>query len=234
MNNKMREALRNAFEAPQPERKREFLAKMRPRKVSTARMLLTQASYIRKSVWILSVFILLITIIGISRSPDRVVQFLGAVTPFAAAIGVLETYRSYNYQMSELEQATRFSLRSVIYARMLMIGVVNLAVIFLSATVLAARFETSLFLMASKIIIPYLITMSAGLHIERTAFGRNNAYISVAVAAVISFLVLWADAAGLSFLALLSGGWVMTMAAGLFAITIWEVFRTIRFTEAYA
>ena len=234
MNNKTQAALRSAFEAPPPERKREFLSKMRPREVNTVEMLVTQASYIRKSIWILSALILLSAIIGADRFPDSTIRILGVITPFAAAMGVLETHRSYSCQMAEMEQAARFSLRSVIFARMLVIGVINLIVILLSAGVISVQFGTSVLLMLSKILIPYLLTIAAGLRIERSEFGRNNPFISIAAATAIAILYLWVHTTEFAWGELLfTNALIIKAAVVLIAITSWEVFRTLHYSEVY-
>lgn len=234
MNDKTRTALKAAFEAPKPERKREFLSKIRPREVSTAEILVTQSSYIRKSIWILSALILLTAVIGADRFPDRTVRILGVITPFAAAMGVLETHRSYSCQMAEMEQAARFSLRSVIFARMLVIGIINLAVILLSAGVISAQFNTSVLLMLSKILIPYLLTMAAGLRIERSEFGRNNPFVSIAAATAVSIIFLWINTTQFVWAELLfTNALIITAAVVLIAVTGWEVFRTLHYSEVY-
>lgn len=234
MNNKTQAALQAVFEAPPSEGKREFLLKMRPREVSTAEMLVTQASYIRKSIWILSALILLSAVIGADQFPDRTVSFLGAITPFAAALGVLETYRSYSCHMVEMEQAARFSLRSVIFARMLIIGIVNLGMILLSSAVLSEQFGASILLMLSKILIPYLLTMAAGLHIERSKFGRNNSFVSIATATAVSIFCLWIGTTELPWKELLSDALIIAAGVILLAATGWEMFRTLQYSEVYA
>ena len=226
--------LAKAFAAPPPRKKQEFVKKMRPVKISAFAILRLQASYIRTVCWILPAMILPVVLLGLWQNLEGTIHITDAFTPFLAAVGILETWRSYTYRMSELEQATRFSLRTVVYARMLLTGCAGSAMILLSSAVLASHFRVSFLLTAARIMIPYLLTMSLGLRVERTVYGRNNPYCSFVIAVSIAALALWSDAAPISFAAALSGGWVIALAAGLFALTIWQSIKTIRFTEAYA
>ena len=57
-NNEFKNLIKNAYCAPKPVRKDEFISKLRPGKVSTFRMLLQQIPYIRPYVWIISAVII--------------------------------------------------------------------------------------------------------------------------------------------------------------------------------
>lgn len=234
MKDNLKANISKAFAAPAPQKKQEFLKKMKPAKIHTFDILRTQASYVRAVSWILPMMILPVVFIGVHQNWENVIHLTEAITPFLAAIGILETWRSYTYRMMELEQATRFSLRTVVYARMLLTGCAGSAMILLSSAILANHFQISFLLMTARIGIPYLLTMSLGLQIERTTFGRNNPFCSVAIAVIIAALVIWAEAASISFEAALSGEFVIALAVGLLAFTTWEAIKTIQYTETYA
>lgn len=223
-----------AFAAPLPQKKQEFVKKMRPAKINTFAILRMQASYIRAVCWILPIMIIPVVLLGLWQNLEGAVLLTEALTPFLAAVGILETWRSCTYRMSELEQATRFSLRTVMYARMLLTGCVTTGMILLSSAVLAFHFGLSFLFTGARIMIPYLLTMSMGLQVERTAYGRNNSYCSVVIAAIIAVLALFSDMAPISLAVSLSKELVIALATGLFVLTIWQAIKTIRFTEAYA
>ena len=53
-------------------------------------------------------------------------KYVGAVyglVPFLVLISVTESTRSYRYEMEELELSSRFSLKSIVMARMVILGV---------------------------------------------------------------------------------------------------------------
>ena len=233
MRKDLKEALKKAYEIPQPSGKDAFIKRLRPRKITIHEFLITQVCYIRKVIWGFSIVILLISALGVQRFPEEIVKLIGSVLPFSAVLGILETYRSYTHKMNELEQATRFSLRSVLYARLLIIGIMNTAVILISAIILSSGSGVSVVFVIAKLMIPYLLTMALGLHVERSVYGRNNNYISFGIAAAVSLLTFWLDVMGRSFIIALSESITVAVAVALLVLTIWEMFRTIRITEAY-
>ncbi len=127
-NRKTKEALKTVFAAPPPLRKKEFLQKTAPvpAKLSLFSFLLVQLRYIRKHVWILAALIFgFLFSVSFILSADRI-WALSAFTPLLALLTVAETGRSEIYEMAELEMATRFSLRSVLLARLCILGLNNL------------------------------------------------------------------------------------------------------------
>ena len=104
--------INEAFAAPDPERKQEFLKTLRPREVGTVRMILGQIAYIGPAAWILAVAVTLLAITGCILGIEETEGLVAVVMPFTAAVSVIETQRSKRFGMSELEMATRFSLRS--------------------------------------------------------------------------------------------------------------------------
>ena len=232
MNRALRAQIRGAFSFPEPKRKRAFMQRLRPRGIGMAALVWTQAAYIRRGVWCACGVALLLALLGAHRFPRDAARLMGALLPFAAGIAVLETRRSRECRMAELERATRFSLRSVVFARMAAIGIADLAVILLSAAALSLGSGCPALRTAAQIGAPYLATAWAGLYIERTPLGRNCGYLSMAVAAAVSALALGGEAIGLPLSALPSGAW--GAAAGALAVlTAREVCMTLNMTEEW-
>ncbi len=209
------------------------MQRLRPRGIGMAALVWTQAAHIRRSVWCASGAALLLALLGAYRFPGDAARLIGAALPFAAGIAVLETHRSRECRMAELERATRFSLRSVIYARMVLIGIVDLGVILLSAVALSARTGLPALRTAAQIGAPYLVTAWAGLYIERTPLGRNHGYLSMAVAAAVSALALGGEDVGLSLSALPPGAWAAASGT-LTVLTAREIRMTLNMTEEWA
>ena len=191
MTNEMKDLLNEAFYAPEPKNKEAFLKNLRPRRINTLEMLWQQASYIRISVWLFAAAIIAFALAGSYFKMGGTESFIAMIMPFTATATVLETKRSQKYNMLELEMATRFSLRSVVFARMTVLGVVSLIILSISSPVIALAFGGKVVLTAIHILIPYLITMIISLRIERSALGRKTEYISSAVAAVVAITVYW-------------------------------------------
>ena len=114
-------------EKPDPVKKEEFLKTVmagqltRSVKITLDRMLLIQIKYIRKTAWLAALMILLAAALITKGNSDRVLQ-IAALTPLLAFVTEIETRRSYAYGMAELEMTTPFSLRSIRYARFMILG----------------------------------------------------------------------------------------------------------------
>ncbi|MBO4901004.1 MAG: hypothetical protein J5509_12025 [Lachnospiraceae bacterium] len=234
--NDLNDLLADAFNAPEPKNKKEFLKTIRPREVSTMKMLVQQASYIRISVWLLAAAIIILAIAGSLAMIDGTEKTIASLMPFTAAIAVLEMKRSVKYNMIELEMATRYSLRSVVLARLSVIGLVAMIVLLVSAPVIAAAFGGEVIYTAMHILIPYLITMIVSLRIERTIAGRQTGYTSLAVAAIVAMSIYWASFNQWLIIRLLEAveKWGVAITLILIALTVMEQWKTINNVEAFA
>lgn len=207
MNKKLKKQLNAAFYAPEPVKKDAFIKKLRPRELSTMEMLFQQVPYIRKAVWIFAVIILTTAVVGACSMNTNTERIIEALAPLAAAAASLEIHRSYRYKMTEFEMATRFSMKSVFYARMLIIGLAYAAVFCIIAPIISVRFGISVTLLSLRILIPYLVTTSICLHLERTKIGRTNTHLSAAVAAIIAIGIMWISSYDLESLTNLMAQW---------------------------
>ena len=68
INKKEKELLRQMFAAPEPKRKRAFLRTMPRREAGLSMLLLSQAAYIRKWVWVVSFLLFLFQVTMIDES----------------------------------------------------------------------------------------------------------------------------------------------------------------------
>lgn len=139
MKQHLRQELKNVFDAPQPLHKRAFLRTLEQPKISILAFVLTQLGYIRRWVWIISALVFVLSAAGAAGLPSDTVWVASALMPLLALTVVSESGRSQNYEMAELEMATRFSLRSVVLARLGILGMENLIVLGLLLPVGIAR-----------------------------------------------------------------------------------------------
>ena len=121
------ERIRKLCTSPEPERKEEFFQRMgeqellnrRQTVISHKEFLAIQLFYIEKRVWVLSGLLLLLIAWICSRNSGN---YPFALTPILAAGILFETGRSRRWSMTELEQAARFSARSVMLARIFLLS----------------------------------------------------------------------------------------------------------------
>jgi len=179
-----KEMLRQMFAAPEPKRKRAFLRTLPRQEASLWTMLLSQAAYIRKWVWAVS-FLLFGSVVLLAQYMElECIWVLSAVMPFGALIIILEFSRSTAYGMAELEMTSRFSLRTVLLARMSMLGGAQLLGLIPVAMVLGMQFLKD----GVYILIPYLLTAVLGLMAVRRLPGRENMFVCGSISAGVCVL----------------------------------------------
>ncbi len=205
MNHNRKEWLFEYFKAPEPEKKRDFVRRYSYNRMSIPHMLGVQCRYISKGTWFGSVGIfalgIVLNYIGSGKSglyllrtpaPEGDVslwQYTGmvyALIPFLTMLSLTESMRSYRYGMDELEAAARFSLKSIIFMRMLILGLGNLLLLVLLA--LSGRnffWQEIVFLM-----VPYLLTSSGGLAIIKRFPGREGNYLCFTLSLMVGAMEL--------------------------------------------
>ncbi len=237
MKNDMKQLLNDAFYAPEPKEKQNFLKNIRPREVSMLEMLLQQFSYIRVTVWLYALLLIAIAVLGSVYRVEQTTLVITMMMPFVAVASVLETRRSRKYGMSELEMATRFSLRSVVIARLLIVGLAAITVLCVVSPMIATTFGEDVNVTAIHIVIPYFITMIIGLWLERSPLGRATEYGSIVVAFVISFLALvfyFNHPVFMSSYTEIIEKWGVFVALLLMVITAMEQWKTVNNVEGFA
>ena len=155
-----------------PEGKREFFRELRARgllhrrpvAMSHGEFLVGQLFYIEKWVWMLSGILMLFIILACSRNTGN---YPFALTPLLA-VGILaETGRSYRWKMAELEYAARFSLRSIVLARMFLVGLIDTAGLLIVTFAVRSYLTYSLIRVFLYMMVPYLLAAFLGSLYER-------------------------------------------------------------------
>ncbi len=188
MKNELKKMLQETMEAPAPERKQEFLHHIRsmqtvPR-IGYGKFVAVQFFYIGKWGWLISVLSFAGIYLACTTTDKNVLWAFSAMVPFLAVSFLAESLRSEVYEMAELEMAARFSLRSLILARMEIMGFVHLLLLGLS--VFAGYWMEGIPLVHTGVylLVPYLLTNTAGLYLARKMRGRECLYAVFAVAVV--------------------------------------------------
>ena len=203
MNRRLKRALAASFSPPPPQRKTVFLRTLPQPDLSLGTFLWNQIPYLRKRTWLLSCGVLLPAVWGGSCMNPNVLWITAALLPFVALLAVTEGTRSAVYGMEELELATRFSLKSVLLARLCLVGSLH-AVLLLCLTLLcrgtgAASFGRTVV----YLLVPYLLTAYGGLWLSRRLRGREMVYGTAVLAVLVSSGYL------------LAVGWMQTLFAPL-------------------
>lgn len=181
-----RKALQDAFEAPEPQHKEEFFRTIPQPAISTISFMISQAGYIQKWIWAVSIGLFAVSLLGACFMDRDILWLISSLLPFLALSIATESGRSKIYDMAELEMASRFSLRSVVLARMGILEMVHLVLLCLLIP-LGNRNNTATILQAGVyLLVPYLLTTVSGLWIVRKFQGREAVYSCMGAAGAVS------------------------------------------------
>lgn len=230
MERRLKEELATYFDAPKPSKKQAFLRQFGVKKINLFPLAVMQIRYVSKWVWILSGLFCGITYATIHVMEQRYVSMIFALIPFWVMISVTESMRSYRYGMEELESSARFSLKSIVLARMLILGIGNLIVLMAITKILSGQMEFHIV----HIFAPYFMSTSGGFYVVRKNRGNESTFFCFILAMVVSALqMLLPWQFGEIYLPIYTPLWFIVCAIGI-VITIRESYRTIRMTEDLA
>ena len=235
MSNQLKRSIQKAFAAPKPDQreKERFLRTLPQPQISIFRFILVQASYIRKITWFLSGLILLLALFGACRISQDTLWVVSAVVPILGLLTVTEGNRSMMYGMSEFEMSTRFSLKSVVLARMSILGLINFALIAVLTPLCRIGNNFSLLQTGMYLMVPYILTVNFSLWIARRVNGKETVYGCMCVAVIVSGINT-----GLHFVTDLVYqeiyiSWWIILSIFLFIGMAYEIYCTIKRTEEY-
>lgn len=234
-NRKFKKMIQDAFGSPTPdlEKKERFLKMLPQPKINMWNFILTQAEFTRKRTWCISLLMLIPALLGAWIVSPNILWSTSAVIPFIAFLATTENAKSVVYGMNELEMATRFSLRSVVLARLSILGLFDLLILCVLTPLCCISSEFPLFQTALYLFVPYLIIVNSCLWVTRHFSNKEAVYGCLSIAVLVS----GADV-GLHFVAEIVFqfaylGWWMVLA---FILVIWmtqEIRKTLKQTEEY-
>ena len=235
MNNKLKRSIQKAFEPPKPNQKEKtrFLRTLPQPRISMFRFILVQATYMRKMTLVFSVLLLLPAVIGANYISENTLWIVSAFVPILGLLAVTEGNRSMMYGMSEFEMSTRFSLKSVVLARMSILGLINFAVIAILTPLCRIGNDFSLLQTGMYLLVPYLLTVNFSLWIARRVNGKETIYGCMCAAVIVSGINT-----GLHFVTDLIyqeiyTGWWLALSVFLLIELAYEIHCTIKRTEEY-
>lgn len=186
MDRELKRFLQKEFEAPKPVRKERFFRNVGIRPIGYFEFLRTQAAYIRKWIWLLSGIVFGSTVLGATGMKKDMLWCMTALMPVLALTVITESGRSEACGMAEFELSTRFSLKSVVLARLAILGGANLLLICLLLPIVAESGTSAIFRTGVYMLCPYFLTVFLGLWSVRRIRGRENIYVCAGIAAAVS------------------------------------------------
>ena len=188
MNSQLKKGIQKAFAAPEPDpgEKMKFLNALPRSKISMLRFILIQATYLRKLTLSLSVLLLLPALTGTFGIDLNTLWAVSALVPFLGLLAVAESTRSVTCGMSEFEISTRFSLKSVVLARMSVLGLLDVLLLCCAVPLCRAGNNITLLQTGVYLFVPYLLTVNISLWITRHFHSKGVIYACMSVAVSVS------------------------------------------------
>lgn len=231
MRKKERQALQRAFAAPPAQRKDAFLQRLPMPALSYRQFIWGQMSYIRKWTWIVSAVLFSVAWCSAVWLEQDIVWLVSALFPFIAVSAVTEGAKSDIHGMTELEMAARFSRKSVLLARMTILGILHAVLLCLLVPLCWLHGSVTILQTGAYLLVPYLLTTVLGLHTTRTLHGKETGYICMAEAALVSVAnVVFRSLFAAMYLPLHSNRWLLACVV-LALLTAYEYRKQINQTE---
>lgn len=183
-----KEMLREAFEAPAPVDKERFIRTVPRPQMSHMEFMVLQTGYMKKWIWIVSASVFGIALEGACFWNQDMLWVIASLMPFIALTLTTENVRSAVYGMEELEMASRFSLRSVVLARLGILGFFHMILLCVLAPLSSQNSVHTVFQTGIYLIVPYLITTVLSLAAARRHHGKEAFYLCMGIAALVSAL----------------------------------------------
>lgn len=191
MNKNLKRELKSVFEAPAPVRKSSFLRELDYPKESRFDFIKSQAGYIRKRVWILSVLIFIFTLSGVYfyKAAVSFVWVVSSVLPFISLTSIIEIVRSTTCNMDELEMSCKHSLSEITFIRLAILGTANLIVLCSILFVFMRRTDFGFLKLGLYLVTPFLLNCYGSLFvINRLKKSWEITYVCGCVTAFVSTL----------------------------------------------
>lgn len=187
MNRALKQKLKKAFEFPAPNRqeKARFLRTLAKPQISMRQFVFAQITYLRKRVLALSLLLLVPALMGAHHMNPNTLWILSALIPFLGLLAVTESTRSAKYGMQELEMSARFSSKSVVLAKMSILGLLD-GLVICCLIPLCRSGNLSLLQTGIYLLVPYLLTVTISLWFTRRLHGREAFYGCMCAAALVS------------------------------------------------
>lgn len=187
MNNKLQRNIQKAFEAPQPnqQEKSRFIRALPQPRISLFRFILVQATYMRKMTYVFSILLLFPAVIGAANVAEHTLWIVSAFVPILGLLAVTESTRSTMYGMSEFEMSTRFSLKSVVLAKMSVLGALDFVILACTIPLCCKSSGFSLLQTGLYLLVPYMLTVNICLWIVRHFQSRETIYACMSVAVLV-------------------------------------------------
>ena len=213
-NREWKKAFSLLYQPPAPQRKGAFLERLEPPGLSTGEF--------RPWNWLLAAAIFAAGLFLMKNRLPQQIRLVSTLLPFAALSTVTELHRSARCRMEELEMASRFSLKTLLLARLTLLGLGNLLLLCALFPLMTGWGQLPLAETGFYLLCPYCLTSLLCLMITRRFRGSESVYLCAGAAAAVSVLCsMWQEKPPVLF----QGAGYVWVTLLLLALMIWEYRR---------
>lgn len=228
-------------------KKDAFIRQHRSKKmphVSTPGIILQQAGYMRKRVWIVPILMIIFAIsrfyeankalslgMDYGQISEEILMSISLFSPILAVVGMIETFKAYYHNVYELEMVTVISARRALFARMAAAGIISFMTILICSGFIGTTMRISTLRIVVVTLIPYLLTVLLCTELERFDWARKNVFSCLLPVSVVIAL-MFVTYGGKNYVLLD----MRTLLTVLFALILVQAFelRRIGMMEEYA
>lgn len=221
-NSELKLLIKTAYSVEPSGKKKAFLRAYSKRELNYGEILLMQLRYMGPEITAVFACALAILLTAAAYINEDAAKIFAAFMPAAALIALTGLGKSEKYKMTEIEAASRFSLRMVEILRLSLTGIAG--VLIMLAASFAIRIVTGSSLSRSLALagIPYLSTTFLCMLLIRKWHSEKNIYGCIAAAAAVCFSVLVGMTALKKYPEEICGWILLILFAASFALTVCE------------
>lgn len=186
MKRKWRNQLSSAFYVPKPQGKEKFLSQFERPQLSFGKFLGVQLCYMRKWNFVYGTVIFVLSIWSVHHMEKQFLWGISALVPYLSMLVATETGRSVRYKMEELELVAKFSLKSVVIARIGILGLSNLVLLGIVFPFVCNGEDSIWFHTGIYLLIPYLLSAFLNLYILRRCKREESIYLCLGITIMVS------------------------------------------------
>lgn len=173
MNKKILNELKNAYNIKPSEAKNKFILKYKQNDMSILEFVFLQTKYLHSFFSIRCVlFSLILIFVCLFSSSSDTLMIVSALIPFIVLVMMYEVDASRIFKMEEIEQVTKFSLKMIIFARLLIVGIISLLCLVTLTLITISNKNISIYQIVISFFVPYFLTVLLCLVVLRT--NREN------------------------------------------------------------
>ena len=166
--------LKNAYSLPESESGQSFIKKYERRSNQICDIIINEFRYMGLKSFLAGLVLCALFMVIVRKGDENMVWIISSTIPICSLVPMTLIFRSQRYGMSELEAASRFSLKFIRLIRMLILGIFSAAVILAGSIFLRKLWQYGILDVVMYILLPYFVSIWGCLLIARKWHGKES------------------------------------------------------------